>query len=306
MCVIGAGSLGSAIGGSLAANGNDLVLVTRNRAHVDAINAGGLVMNDGEVTRSIGVCAATGYDDLPRADLAIVLVKSFDTQAAIEAALPVLGPDSTVLTLQNGVGCEEIIADLIGRERVVAGRTFIGGRITAPGVVEFGVVGRRTTIGELDGSMTPRIKQIADMFELAGMAVDVSSDIVVMMWEKLFVNVATGAWSALTGLPYGELSVHPEVAAMAIATVAEAMNVARGLGIGILTTDPEVPWRRAWEGLPYGFKASMLQSIEKGSQTEVDVMHGAVCRGGIAAGVSTPINDTLLAAVKGLERRLNG
>ena len=66
----------------------------------------------------------------------------------------------------------------------------------APGVVEFGVVGRRTTIGELDGSVTPRIRQIADTFENAGMAVDVSSDIVVMMWEKLFVNVATGAWSA--------------------------------------------------------------------------------------------------------------
>ena len=91
---------------------------------------------------------------------------------------------------------------------------------------------------------------------------------------------------------------------MAIATVAEAMSVARGLGIEIVTVDPEVPWRRAWEGLPYGFKASMLQSIEKGSQTEVDVIHGAVCRGGRQVGVATPINDTLLAAVKGLERRL--
>jgi len=304
VCVIGAGSLGSAIGGTLAAAGNDVVLVTRNSDHVAAINAGGLVLNDGVDERSVEVSAATGYDGLEPVDLAIVLVKSFDTRAAIEAASPVLGSQTTVLTLQNGVGCEETIADVVGRDQVVAGRTFIGGRITAPGLVEFGVVGRRTTIGELDGSVTPRIRQIADTFENAGMAVDVSSDIVVMMWEKLFVNVATGAWSALTGLPYGELAVHPEVEAMAIATVAEAMSVARGLGIEIVTVDPEVPWRRAWEGLPYGFKASMLQSVEKGSQTEVDVMHGAVCRGGRQAGVATPINDTLLAAVKGLERRL--
>ena len=263
------------------------------------------MLNDGVAERSVEVSAATGYDGLEPVDLAIVLVKSFDTRAAIEAASPVLGSKTTVLTLQNGVGCEETIADVVGFDRVVAGRTFIGGRITAPGVVEFGVVGRRTTIGELDGSVTPRIRQIADTFEHAGMAVDVSSDIVVMMWEKLFVNVATGAWSALTGLPYGELSVHPDVEAMAIATVAEAMSVARGLGIEIVTVDPEVPWRRAWEGLPHGFKASMLQSVEKGSQTEVDVMHGAVCRGGRQAGVATPINDTLLAAVKGLERRLH-
>jgi 2-dehydropantoate 2-reductase len=284
--------------------GNDVALITRNRAHVDAINAGGLVLDDGESRRSILVEAATDYEHLAAVDLAIVLVKSFDTQAAIEAALPVLGPDTTVLTLQNGVGCEETIGDVIGADRVVAGRTFIGGRITSPGVVEFGVVGRQTTIGELDGSVTPRIQEIAATFEAAGMAVDVSTDIVVMMWEKLFVNVATGAWSALTGLPYGELSLHPEVESMAIATVAEAMSVARGLGIEIVTTDPELPWRRAWEGLPYGFKSSMLQSIEKGSRTEVDVMHGAVCRGGREAGVPTPINDTLLAAVKGLEHHL--
>ena len=304
VCVIGAGSLGSAVGGKLAAAGNDVVLVTRNRDHVDAINSGGLVLNDGVAERSVEVAATTDYKGLAPVDLAILLVKSFDTHAAIEAASPVLGPQTTVLTLQNGVGCEQTIADVIGPDRVVAGRTFIGGRITSPGTVEFGVVGRRTTIGELDGSLTPRIQAIADTFESAGMEVDISTDITVMMWEKLLVNVATGAWSAVTGLPYGELSVHPEVEVMAIATVAEAMAVARGLGIEIVTVDPEVPWRRAWEGLPYGFKASMLQSIEKGSQTEVDVMHGAVCRGGRRAGVATPINDTLLAAVKGLERRL--
>jgi 2-dehydropantoate 2-reductase len=305
VCVIGAGSLGSAVGGTLAVAGNDVVLVSRNREHVDAINAHGLVMNDGQIERSVSVRAESSYSDLQPVDLAILLVKSFDTRAAVEEALPVIGPGTAVLTLQNGVGCEEIVAEVVGRERVVAGRTFVGGRIVSPGVVEFGVAGRRTTIGELDGSVTPRIRRIAEVFESAGMAVDVSTDIVAMMWEKLLVNVATGAWSALTGLPYGELSIQPDVSAMAVATVAEAMDVALALGISITTTDPEVPWRRAWEGLPYGFKASMLQSIEKGSRTEVDVMHGAVCRGGRSAGVPTPVNDTLFAAVKGLERRLD-
>lgn len=302
--VIGAGSLGSAIGGTLALDGHDVVLVSRNAAHVDAIRRSGLVLDDGDTVRTVAVDADTGYHGHQVADLAIVLVKSFDTEHAIRAAAPVIGEHTTVLTLQNGVGCEEIIADVVGTDRVVAGRTFVGGRIVEPGRVEYGIDGRRTTIGELDGRPTERVERIAAAFGRAGMHADVSTDIRSMMWEKLFVNVATGAWSALTRLPYGELSVDPDVEPMAIATVAEAIAVARALGVAVATTDPSEPWRRAWDGLPYGFQASMLQSVMRGARTEVDVMHGAVCRGGREAGVPTPINDTLWAAVRGLERHL--
>jgi 2-dehydropantoate 2-reductase len=302
--VIGAGSLGCAIGGTLAIAGHDVALVSRNASHVAAIGDRGLRLDDGVSLRIASVVAATGYAGLSVADLAIVLVKSFDTTEAVRAARPVIGHDTVVLTLQNGVGCEELIADVVGEERVVAGRTFVGGRILEPGLVEYGVTGRSTTIGELDGTSSKRVTRIADAFTASGMTTHVADDIRVMMWEKLFVNVATGAWSALTGLPYGELSVEPQVELMAIATVAEAMDVARALGIAVTTTDPSVPWRRAWEGLPYGFKASMLQSVEKGSRTEVDVMHGAVSRAGREVGVPTPVNDTLWAAVLGVERRL--
>jgi 2-dehydropantoate 2-reductase len=303
--IVGAGSLGSAIGGLLGLSGHHVTLVTRNAAHVSAISrAGGVWLDDGTERVLAPVTAATDYGDVGIVDLAVVLVKSFDTVEAVRAALPVLAADTMVLSLQNGVGCEDLISDVVGRERVVAGRTFIGGRLIEPGVVEFGAVGRQTTIGELDGRRTERIDELAAVFTRAGLAASVSDDIRVTMWEKLFVNVATGAWSALTGLPYGELSVEPHVARSAIATVAEAMAVARSLGVAVTTDDPQVPWRRAWEGLPYGFKASMLQSIEKGSRTEVDVIHGAVISGGLEAGVPTPINDTLYAAVKGLERRL--
>lgn len=305
VCVVGAGSLGSAIGGTLAVGGNDVVLVTRNADHVAAINAHGLRLDDGEQQRTVEVAAAVDHDPADEFDLVIVLVKSFDTAAAIDAARPIIGADTVVLTLQNGVGCEDTIASAIGRDHVIAGRTFVGGRIVEPGVVEYGIVDRRTVIGELDGSITARITVIADLFRSAGMDVDVSDDIVSMMWEKLFVNVATGALSALTRLPYGELSIHPDVKRCALAAVAEAIAVARASGVAVVTTDPAVPWRRAWEGLPAGFKASMLQSIEKGSRTEVDVIHGAVSSAGREANVPTPVNDTLLAAVKGLEHHLS-
>lgn len=303
ICVLGAGSLGSVFGGLLGQGGHTVTLVTRNDDHVERIRRDGLRLI-GESELTIPVRAATDCSSLSAPDLLIVLVKSFDTRSAIERAADIVGDTTTVLTLQNGVGCEEIISTVVGAERVIGGRTFVGGRLVEPGVVEYGVAGRRTTLGELDGTRSERVLAVADAFEAAGMAVDVSTDIVATMWEKLFVNVATGAWSALTGLAYGELSVHPEVQAGAIATVAEAIAVANALGIDVSTTDPEIPWRRAWEGLPDGFRASMLQSIDKGSRTEVDVMHGAVCDGGRRAGVPTPINDTLLAAVRGLERRL--
>lgn len=303
--VVGAGSLGSAIGGVLGLAGHSVTLVTRNRAHVDAIAAqGGVRLDDGETQLLAPALAATNYDNVGVVDLAIVLVKSFDTTNAVEAALPSVGDDTVVLSLQNGIGCEELIGTVVGGERVIAGRTYVGGRLVAPGLVEYGTVGRHTVVGELGNVDSPRTAALAKAFSEAGLSTSVSTDIRVTMWEKLLVNVATGAWSALTGLPYGELSTEPHVAQAAIATVAEAMAVARALGVPITTTDAAVPWRLAWEGLPHGFKASMLQSVEKGSRTEVDVMHGAVTRAGREAGIATPINDTLLAAVKGVERRL--
>lgn len=302
--VVGAGSLGSAIGGILAGVGHDVSLVTRHTEHVEAIRRRGLRLDDGRSVRTVALTAAGDYRDLRTADLVVVLVKSFDTTTAIAAARPVIGDDTVVLTLQNGVGCEEMIAAVVGSERVIAGRTFVGGRIVEPGLVEYGVEGRATTIGELDGAISDRVEHLAATLVAAGLQTVVTDDVVAMMWDKLLVNVATGAWSALTGLAYGELSVHPDVGPMAIATVAEAMEVARSLGIAIATADPSEPWRRAWSGLPHGFKASMLQSVEKGARTEVDVIHGAVCRAGREAGVPTPINDTLWAAVRGLERTL--
>jgi 2-dehydropantoate 2-reductase len=304
ICVLGAGSLGSVIGGVLAGSGHAVTLVSRNGAHVQAVRERGLVLTNDQGRLTAAPDASISPVELPIQDLLIVLVKSFDTLAAVESARPVIADDTVVLTLQNGVGCEEIIAGVVGADRVIAGRTFIGGRLLEPGIVEYGITGRRTVLGELDGAITERLQRIGAAFDGAGLAVDLTTDIVAMMWEKLFVNVSTGAWSALTGLPYGELSIHPEVEEMAVATVAEAMAVARALGIEITTTDPAVPWRRAWQGLPDGFKASMLQSIERGSRTEVDVIHGAVCAGGRRAGVATPINDTLLAAMHGLERRI--
>jgi len=300
--IIGAGALGSVIGGSLAEAGNDVLLVNRNRAHVDAINRDGLTISTNGKDRAVAIRAAIPAEVGEPADLVIVLVKSFHTAEAVREAIGLVDPNTTVLSLQNGLGHEDILIGLVGRDRVIAGKTYIGGVMFGPGHVIAGVDGKETIIGELDGRISPRIERIAATFEAAGMKLVVSRNIMGAMWDKLLVNIATGALSGITRLAYGGLYAVPELEVAAMAAVAEAIAVAKASGIALETVHPRDAWVKAGSGLPPEFKASMLQSLEKGSVTEVDFINGAVVRAGAKAGVPTPVNATLVACVKGIER----
>ncbi|WP_127805243.1 ketopantoate reductase family protein [Hydrogenophaga sp. NH-16] len=305
IAVLGAGALGCAIGGTLAQAGNGVVLINRHPAQVDAINTRGLVMRtpDGEqVVRT--VTAATSAAGLAPVDLVIVLVKSFHTEAAMSSATNLVGADTTVLSLQNGLGHEDVLAAIVGREHVLAGKTYVGGVMLAPGHIISGTRGKETLIGELDGTVSERAQRIAATFNAAGLATTVSDNIVGTMWDKLLINVSTGALSGITRLSYGPLYEIPEIEATAVAAVQEAMDVAAASGVTLSITDPREAWRKASAGLPADFKTSMLQSLEKGSVTEIDFINGAVVRWGQRCGVPTPVNQTLVACIKGIERTL--
>lgn len=304
ICVLGAGALGCSIGGVLTEAGEEVWLINRSAAHIEAMQRAGLRMLDGGVERAVKVHAATSCAGLAPMDLVIVLVKSFDTAAAIEAAAQVIGEHTVVLSLQNGLGHEDILAEVVGRRRVLAGKTYVGGVMTGPGRVTIGTRGKLTLIGELDGSMSGRVQAIAHAFNRAGLETTVSPNIVGTMWDKLLINVATGALSAITGLPYGGLYSLAEVEATAVAAVAEAIAVARAGGVQLSIAEPRQAWEMAAAGLPAEFKASMLQSIEKGSRTEIDFINGSVVRWGERCGVPTPVNRALIACVKGIELRL--
>lgn len=301
---LGAGALGCAIGGTLAAAGSDVTLIDRYQAHVDAINRDGLLMKNGETDRVVRVKAASDCRGLPPADLVIVLVKSFHTRDAIMSALPIVGEHTAVMSLQNGLGHEDILAEAVGASRVLAGKTYVGGVLLGPGRIIAGTRGKRTIIGELDGSIGKRVTAIADEFERAELPTTVSDNIIGTMWDKLLINVATGALSGITGLPYGGLYVVPEVEACAVAAVAEAMAVARAAGVKLSIDDPRDAWIMAAEGLPAEFRTSMLQSLDKGSTTEIDFINGSVVRWGARCNVPTPVNQALVAGIKGIERRL--
>jgi 2-dehydropantoate 2-reductase len=304
ICVLGAGALGCAIGGLLTEAGNEVWLVNRNADQVQAMNSRGLILRDAGVDRTVVVHAATTAAPVGVVDLVIVLVKSFHTVSAMSAATSLIGPDTVVLSLQNGLGHEDELAVIVGRERVLAGKTYVGGAQLAPGHVNIGYLGKDTHIGELDGGVSMRVQHIAAVFNAAGLETHVSDNIVGTMWDKLLINVATGALTGITRLTYGELYQRPELEACGVAAVAEAMAVAKASGVRLSITEPLQAWQKAGAGLPYEFKTSMLQSLEKGSVTEIDFVNGAVLRQGAKCGVPTPVNQTLVACMKGIEHGL--
>ncbi|MGS1002418.1 ketopantoate reductase family protein [Burkholderia glumae] len=304
IAMLGAGALGCAIGATLTEGGHETWLIDRSPAHVEAMRTHGLRVDDARGSRQVRVLATTDASEAGMADVVIVLVKSFQTDAAIRGAQALVGPDTLVLSLQNGLGHEDILADAVGRERVLAGKTYVGGVLRGAGHIESGVVGKHTIIGELDGRVSPRVQRLAAAFSSAGLATQVSDNIVGAMWDKLLVNVATGALTGITSLTYGQLYDEPLLKAASLAAVAEAIAAAQAAGVTLSMTDPEQAWTLAAQGLPATFKTSMLQSLEKGSVTEIDFINGSVMRWGERHGVPTPVNATLVACIKGIERAM--
>jgi 2-dehydropantoate 2-reductase len=279
-------------------------LVNRNKAHVEAINREGLIMREDGVDHPVKVRAATDYSEVGVVDLVVVTVKSNFTQVAIEAARSIVGPETMVMSVQNGLGHEDILAKVVGKEHLLAGKTYVGGVLLAPGHVIAGVAGKLTYIGELDGSISPRVTKVAEEFKRAGVNTIISRNIVGTIWDKLLINVATGALSGITRLPYGGLYQVPEAEATAIAAVSEAMAVAKAQGVVLSIKEPRDAWVMASAGLPFEFKPSMLQSLERGRTTEIDFINGSVVRAGKACGVPTPVNETLVACIKGIEYQM--
>ena len=301
ICVLGAGSLGSTFGAALALDGNEVHLVARP-AHVKAMNENGLTMvtPDGEVNAQ--VFGHETPDGIGVCDLVIVLCKAFDTKKTMSEALELVGPDTVVMSLQNGLGNEDFLAEIVGVQHVLGGKTYVGGMMLEPGRVKGTIPGKDTVIGELDGSVSPRALKIAETFESAGIHTIVSDNIMGVIWDKLLVNVSTGAVCAITGLPYGHIYQMLEIREVALAAVQEGMDVAAAAGVALKFDTPEESWELAREGLSFDFKPSLLQSLEKNRPTEVDVIAGAVVREGKKYGVPTPVNATLAAMVKGRER----
>lgn len=300
IAIIGAGAMGSLFGGRLALAGEEVWLLDVWEEHVRTITEKGLVIaaKDGEATARPR--ATTAPAEVGPADLVIVFVKATATEGAARTAATLLGPNTAVLTLQNGYGNAEAIAAVVGKERVIAGTTAQGATLLGPGrIMHAG--GGETHIGEMGGGVTPRLERIAAILSSAGIATVCDADVVSLIWGKLVVNVGINALTGITGLRNGELADYGETREVLAMAVNEAVTVADAAGVKLPYPDP-VDKVLAVAVATHQNRSSMLQDLSGGRLTEIDAINGAVVREGARLGVATPVNAVLTLLIKALEK----
>lgn len=300
IAIIGAGAMGSLFGGRLALAGEDVWLLDVWEEHVRAINDRGLVIATAAKDLTARPRATTRPEDIGAVDLVVVFVKSTATRAAAGTAVTLLGPDTAVLTLQNGYGNAEMIATVVGADRVIAGTTAQGATLLGPGRIMHGGSGE-THIGELGGKRTDRSQRVAACLTQAGIPTVVDDNVAALIWGKLVVNVGINALTGITGLKNGELADHDETKQVLAMAVEEAVKVADAAGIK-LPYDNAVEKVLAVAVATAQNRSSMLQDLSAGRLTEIDAINGALVREGERRGVATPVNRVLTLLIKALEK----
>jgi 2-dehydropantoate 2-reductase len=300
VCVVGCGAVGGLFAANLAQL-EDVEVWAFDvwEEHVQAINDHGLRLSGaGDL---VGRPRATSDPaEVPACDFGIVATKSMHTAAAVAAVAHVF-TDGSVCSVQNGVGNEEAIADHV--ERVIRGTTFPAGKIVEPGHVQWDVKGD-TTIGPFEPRPAPMeaVERLAEACTRAGMPTEAVADARGHQWRKLIFNAATNPIGALTGLTHGRVCEDPALRALVSALVDEGKAVAAAQMIE-LDEDPErLIDYAAKPDVAYDHKASMLQDVEAGRETEIDFLNGGIVRFGREHGVPTPLNDAVTALIKGVER----
>ncbi len=299
-------------------------MICRNPGHLAAMNAaGGLRVEGVRGAVTVPVRAVARVGEAPGEPAVVLLaVKARDTEEACRGLAPRLGPDSIVVSLQNGL-CEDRIAAIVGRERTVGGIVGWGATFAGPGRVVQTSRGH-TTLGELDGRLTPRLEALGDLLA-AVEPVRLSTTIIGALWTKLIINAATSTLGAVTGLTLGEMLASRRLRRLARRLVAESVRVAEAEGVRLEPFGGQVDlrwiawrdgaslaaWLHNWRGAGVlrlaagryrGLRSVMLQDLERGRPTEVDDFNGVLVARGTARGVPTPLNAALVGLVHEIER----
>jgi len=300
VCIVGCGAVGSLFAANLAGLEDvEVWAYDLSREHVDAINANGLRLSGaGEVVGRPR--ATTNAAELPACDFGIVATKAMHTEPAIAATTHAFA-NGAVCTVQNGLGNEEALAQHV--ERVIRGTTFPAGRILEPGHVQWEVKGD-TTLGPFEPSPAPleEVERLAEACTRAGLPTTAVPDARGPQWRKVIFNASTNPVGALTGLTHGRVCENASLRRLVSGLVDEGKAVAAAQGIALDADPEELIDHAARPDVAYDHKASMLQDVEARRQTEVDFLNGGIVRFGGEHGVATPLNEAILALVKGVEQ----
>lgn len=298
VAVVGAGAMGSLFGALLAEAGEKVWLIDVWAEHVNAIKSAGLtVEREGEI-RKIALTATTDPAEVTDCQLVIVFVKSIHTAQAAKTAANLAGDKGLVLTLQNGLGNADQIAQDVDPERVVAGTTSHGATMLEPGRIRHAGVGP-TTIGMWHPDDSNRARKVADVLTGAGIQTEVIADVRRIIWDKLLINVGINAITALTGIKNGQLLDLEQSIWLSGTAVKEAMAVAAAQGIAVRQDAVEhvLEIARATSGN----RSSMGQDVDNQRLTEIAAINGAVVREAQRLGLEVPVNRTLTALIETLQ-----
>jgi 2-dehydropantoate 2-reductase len=297
--MMGAGAMGSLFGGLLTRVGEEVWLVGNRKEQIDPICSVGLTFEEKGKLQIIPMNATSDVTSVGKADLVIFFIKTYHTEKAVSDALVLEKEETIFLTLQNGLGNEEVICKKIDRKKVMLGITGHGATLLKPGHIRHAGWGK-TFIGELDHRITDRAIRIVQMFREAGIETEVSSNIHNHVWGKLLINVGINALTALTGFKNGQLLDYPETTRLVEKLVFEAAEVARRKGVHVVE-NPIEKVRKAIEATREN-RSSMGQDFDHRRETEIDAINGAVVREAQPLGILVPFNQAVTDLVKAIEK----
>jgi 2-dehydropantoate 2-reductase len=297
IAIVGAGAMGSVYAGILGDAGNEVWAVDVWVDHVEAINRSGLTVEGASGLRTVRVNAVSDAVEVGVCDLVVIATKAPDVEEAARRSTPLLGPETVVLPIQNGLGSADRVAAVLGEERVAIGVAGgFGASIVRPGHVHHNgweLLG----LGERCGPATSRIRRIAEVWADAGFRVEVYDDVEQLVWKKLVFNVAFSGTCAVLERTIGEVLDDPSAWQVASACAKEANAVAAARGISLGFDDP-VAYVRAFGAEIAGARPSMLLDVLAGRPCEIDVLNGAIPPAARAVGLAAPVNEVVTALVR--------
>ena len=300
VAILGSGAVGGYYGARLARAGHDVVFIARG-AHLAAIRARGLQI----LSPALGdfVVHARAEEDtatVGAVDVAVVAVKAYDTASALPKLAPLLGPATSVVTLQNGIDSASELAAAVGEDRVIGGTTYIGTALTRPGVIEQTGTHRRIVIGEVFGRL-PRLTERVEALRRALAGADIQAEAVgdgrIPIWEKFVFLVSLAGFTGAARLPIGAVWEDAHCRQQFLEGCREVERLARAEGVPV--ADDIIERIEAYvAGIPGAMRSSLLIDLSQGKRIEVEALHGAVVRRARRAGVETPVMSTLYAVLK--------
>jgi 2-dehydropantoate 2-reductase len=301
--IIGSGNIGCLLGTLLTKGGQDVTLVEIREDIVKVIEKEGIRidMSNGQSVHAM-VKITNNINALCIADLVILAVKSNSTRSALEGAKPIIGKDTWVMSVQNGAGNIETITEVLGDDSNLIGGVFFC--VVTPSSTNklSWVVGTGgLKFGPADGKISPRVKEVAEIFRKAGLSVDISTKVQELIWSKVLQNVPLALSTALR-LTNDEFVTYPHAKELIVRMAQECVAVTKAMGITL--DHPEDPINPLLNTIQKFHdsgtkpKSSMLQDLERGRKTEIDAINGSIVREGKRLGVPTPVNEVMMMLVK--------